>query len=45
MLELEGRESRERTPELVRKVMMMIVLMIIILRIMVILRMMFKMSR
>ena len=28
MLELEGRESRERTPELVRKVMMMIVLML-----------------
>ena len=28
MLELEGRESRERTPELVRKVMMILVLML-----------------
>ena len=28
MLELEGRESRERTPELVRKVMMISVLML-----------------
>ena len=28
MLELEGRESRERTPELVRKVMMILVPML-----------------
>ena len=28
MLELEGRESRERTPELVRKVMMMMMMMV-----------------
>ena len=29
MLELEGRESRERTPELVRKVMMMILVLML----------------
>ena len=30
MLELEGRESRERTPELVRKVMRILVLMLLV---------------
>ena len=31
MLELEGRESRERTPELVRKVMMMMVMTMVMI--------------
>ena len=38
MLELEGRESRERTPELVRKVMMM--MMMVMTMVMILMMMM-----